>query len=128
MVQKSKLVTFILSWFLGYFGIHRFYTGKVWTGILYLLTGGLWGVGVFFDNLFILMNCYKDKEGNLEEKELKTSWKQRIFIIIIVFMLFPSSIYINTFPNITIIINDICYFINPTFSFHIYSMHLYLSY
>ena len=40
MVQKSKIVTFILSWFLGWLGIHRFYTGKVWTGIIYLLTGG----------------------------------------------------------------------------------------
>ena len=78
MVQKSKLVTFILSWFLGFFGIHRFYTGKVWTGILYLLTGGLWGVGVFFDNLFILMNCYKDKEGNL----LKNDFPTTILVII----------------------------------------------
>jgi len=35
--------------FLGIFGIHRFYMGKVGTGILYLLTGGLCGLGLLYD-------------------------------------------------------------------------------
>ena len=81
MVQKSKLVIFILSWFLGWLGIHRFYTGKVWTGILYLCTGGLWGVGVFFDNLFILMNCYKDKQGVPLKNDIPT------ILIIVLYMI-----------------------------------------
>lgn len=34
---------------LGVFGIHRFYQGKVITGILYLLTGGLFVVGIIYD-------------------------------------------------------------------------------
>ena len=38
---KSKTVTLILCIFLGYIGVHRFYTGKIGTGILYLLTGGI---------------------------------------------------------------------------------------
>lgn len=46
-------VSYDLSWilltFLGIFGIHRFYMGKVFTGILYLLTGGLFLVGVLYD-------------------------------------------------------------------------------
>lgn len=39
----------ILLTFLGPLGIHRFYLGKWPTGILYLLTGGLLGIGVIYD-------------------------------------------------------------------------------
>lgn len=46
-------VDYDLSWilltFVGIFGIHRFYMGKVFTGILYLLTGGLFLVGILYD-------------------------------------------------------------------------------
>jgi TM2 domain-containing membrane protein YozV len=42
-------VAWILLTFLGLFGIHRFYLGKWLTGILYLLTGGLLGLGVLYD-------------------------------------------------------------------------------
>lgn len=34
---------------LGLLGIHRFYQGKIWTGLLYLVTGGLVGFGVLYD-------------------------------------------------------------------------------
>ncbi|MGE9266924.1 MAG: NINE protein [Verrucomicrobiales bacterium] len=46
-------LAFLLHFFLGVFGIHRFYLGKIWTGLLYLCTGGLLGIGVIYD-LFIL--------------------------------------------------------------------------
>ena len=42
-------VAWILLTFLGLFGIHRFYMGKWLTGILYLLTGGLFGLGYLWD-------------------------------------------------------------------------------
>jgi TM2 domain-containing membrane protein YozV len=35
--------------FLGLFGIHRFYMGKWLTGILYLLSGGIFGIGYLYD-------------------------------------------------------------------------------
>ena len=42
-------VAWVLLTFLGIFGIHRFYMGKWLTGILYLLTGGLFLVGYIYD-------------------------------------------------------------------------------
>ena len=42
-------VAWILLTFLGLFGIHRMYMGKWLTGILYLLSGGLLGLGYLYD-------------------------------------------------------------------------------
>jgi TM2 domain-containing membrane protein YozV len=46
---KNYNIAWILLTFLGLFGIHRFYQGKWITGILYLLTGGLFLLGVIYD-------------------------------------------------------------------------------
>ena len=42
-------VAWLLLTFLGFFGIHRMYMGKWFTGILYLITGGLLGFGYLYD-------------------------------------------------------------------------------
>ena len=42
-------IAWILLTFLGLFGIHRFYMGKWLSGIVYLLTGGLFGIGYLYD-------------------------------------------------------------------------------
>lgn len=42
-------VAWLLLGFLGYFGIHRFYLGKWMTGLLYLVTAGLFGFGWLYD-------------------------------------------------------------------------------
>jgi len=42
-------VAWILLTFLGAFGVHRFYMGKVVSGVLYLLTGGLFFLGIVYD-------------------------------------------------------------------------------
>ena len=47
-------IAWILLTFLGFFGIHRFYMGKVFTGIIYLLTVGLFGIGILYD--FLTLN------------------------------------------------------------------------
>jgi TM2 domain-containing membrane protein YozV len=44
----------LLLTFLGVFGVHRFYMGKIFTGLLYLLTGGLFLVGILYD--FLTLN------------------------------------------------------------------------
>lgn len=47
-------VSWILLTFLGVFGIHRFYLGKWLTGLLYLLTGGVFLMGILYD--FLTLN------------------------------------------------------------------------
>lgn len=51
--MKSKGVAYLLWFFLGAFSAHRFYLGKIGSGILYLLTFQLFGIGWIID-LFIL--------------------------------------------------------------------------
>ncbi|MCA2960278.1 MAG: TM2 domain-containing protein [Silvanigrellales bacterium] len=47
--QYDYTIAWALLTFLGVFGLHRFYLGKVATGILYLCTLGFFGIGVIFD-------------------------------------------------------------------------------
>ena len=53
MNQKSKPVAYVLWFFFGLIGFHKFYLGKVGVGILYLFTLGLAGIGWIID-LFTL--------------------------------------------------------------------------
>ena len=90
MNEKSKIITMLLCVFLGAFGIHRFYTGKFWTGLLYLCTGGLGGVGIVFDMICILLNSYKSKDnGNMIplKNDIPTSIIVLLFILWAVIMI-----------------------------------------
>lgn len=51
---KSKIVALLLCFFLGYLGIHKFYEGKIIWGIVYILTGGLFYIGVIVDFIRLL--------------------------------------------------------------------------
>jgi len=61
--EKLILPAFLLCWFLGYLGIHRFYVGKTGTGILWLFTLGLLGIGAFVDFIMIIIGSFTDSEG-----------------------------------------------------------------
>ncbi len=60
---KSKIVALILAIFLGGLGIHRFYVGKIGSGILWLFTGGLFGIGWIYDIIKILSGTFRDGAG-----------------------------------------------------------------
>jgi restriction system protein len=61
--DKKKIVAFLLCLFFGVLGIHRFYVGRVGTGLLYLFSGGLLGIGVIVDLIRILIGSFRDNVG-----------------------------------------------------------------
>ena len=62
--EKHILPVLLLCFFLGLIGVHRFYTGKIVTGIIQALTlGGLF-IWVLIDLIMIIIGAFKDKEGN----------------------------------------------------------------
>lgn len=62
--KKDWLITLLLCWFLGYLGAHRFYAGKIGTGVLQLLTLGGCGVWTIIDLIMILTSKFTDASGN----------------------------------------------------------------
>lgn len=61
--SKSRLIDLLLCIFLGAIGAHSFYEGKIGTGILYLFTVGLFGIGTLVDFIMIIVGSAKDKSG-----------------------------------------------------------------
>lgn len=62
--KNRWLVTLLLCWFLGSFGVHRFYTGHIGIGVAQLLTLGGCGIWAIIDLIIILTGNFKDAEGN----------------------------------------------------------------
>ena len=60
----SKVAAILITFFLGGLGVHRFLAGKIGTGILWLLTGGLFGVGCIIDLIQIICGNFTDAQGN----------------------------------------------------------------
>ena len=65
---KNKTVALLLCIFLGYFGAHKFYVGKIGMGVVYLFTYGLFGIGWIIDIISILCGTFKDS-NNLPLKQ-----------------------------------------------------------
>ena len=61
---KSRAAALLLCFFLGVFGVHRFYVGKIGTGILYFLTVGCFGIGWLIDMVTIACGVFRDSQGN----------------------------------------------------------------
>ncbi len=78
--SKSRLATTLLAFFLGQFGAHRFYLGKIWTAVIMLVLAiigystmifivgyfflGAVGIWAFVDFIYAVAGIMKDKEGN----------------------------------------------------------------
>jgi len=60
---RSRAVAFLLCVFVGYFGVHRFYVGKIGTGILMIVTFGGLGVWYVTDLILVIFGVFRDKEG-----------------------------------------------------------------
>ena len=62
--SRSRMVALMLCIFLGYFGVHRFYAGKIVTGVIWMVTGGLFGIGYIIDIIVIATGNFTDIDGN----------------------------------------------------------------
>ena len=62
--DKFILPTFFLCLLFGLFGAHRFYVGKITTGILQLITLGGLGIWALIDLVMIICGFFTDSEGN----------------------------------------------------------------
>lgn len=63
--DKNFVATLLFCLLLGTFGVHRFYVGKIGTGILMLLTFGGMGIWTLIDFILIVCGAFRDKEGFL---------------------------------------------------------------
>lgn len=72
--DKSRLAAFLLAFFLGGFGVHRFYVGRVKSGVIMLILtltiigaiiSGIWAT---IDWIFILLGDFEDEDGKKLKK------------------------------------------------------------
>ncbi len=93
---RSQSVAILLAFFLGMFGVHRFYTGHKTLGFLYLFTAGVGGIGWAIDILLLLLNAYKDADGRPLTPMRPIVFKIFAFIILATFI---QIIWIASNPN-----------------------------
>jgi TM2 domain-containing membrane protein YozV len=65
--DKSNVVALLLCFFIGILGVHRFYVGKIGTGVLQLVTFGGLGIWALIDMIMIILQKFTDSEGNTLE-------------------------------------------------------------
>ena len=60
---RSKVTALLLCIFLGFWGVHRFYVGKIGTGLIWFFTGGFFLIGWLIDLIMIITGGFRDKNG-----------------------------------------------------------------
>ena len=63
--KRDTVMLLCIIGYLGLSGLHRFYVGRCKGGVLFLLTGGLFGIGTIIDLVKICQNKFEDEDGLL---------------------------------------------------------------
>lgn len=93
--QKSFIVTWLFAVLLGFFGVDRFYLGKVGTGILKLITFGGFGIWWLVDVILVLAGAQRDKRGRV----LRGYAKKRKIALIATGAVVVLSIIVGSVPH-----------------------------
>ncbi len=64
-LSRTTALLLSLLGFLGICGIHRFYAGRIITGILQLLTAGFFGIWQLIDIICLIFGCFRDGDGKV---------------------------------------------------------------
>lgn len=83
--QRHFLAVFFISFMWGTFGVDRFYLGKVWTGLLKLVTFGGLGIWTIVDLILIMSGYMRDKQGR--EMLQAAEYKRFAFTTVLIFAL-----------------------------------------
>lgn len=75
--SKNQTTAILLAIFLGEFGAHRFYCGKIGTGILWLLTCGCFGIGWIIDIVILAMGKFTDNSGAYLRNSEKRNYNEQ---------------------------------------------------
>ena len=101
----SPTLVFYLTLFGGIFGIHRFALGEVFSGLLYLFTGGLFGIGWFLDLLSLFFGVVKDKKKRYLLPLPNKLRKLIVFPVGLLFSMFVFLLYTKSLTSITELLN-----------------------
>ena len=82
MSSKSQTKAFFLCLFFGCLGFHRFYVGKIFTGLLWLVTLGFCGIGVIIDLFNILIGNFTDGYGLKLDDDQNSEENQKTILFI----------------------------------------------
>lgn len=98
--QRNFMTVWAFAMFLGFFGVDRFYLGKIWTGVLKLLTFGGYSIWVLVDVILLMLNKTKDKwDRELLDYEKYSKFVKIWSVPILIVMWIVLNVISFTSPN-----------------------------
>lgn len=100
--KKSWIVSLILCFFFGIFGIHNFYTKKIKIGIIQLITLGGLGIWTLIDLICIIQQKYSDKNGSLIRKKDSENKVLKLVVVFMIIRIIVSILFTVKSINVTV--------------------------